>query len=201
MFGFGQDKQKAAEAKAKEEQIAALQQQLEAAQRDAAQGDAAAAQALAAAQAQAQQLQAELAQLHAEAAASGKGGTASGKGGTASGISGALGGKSSGKSGAETVNADKTAPSPGVTLGGAATAAGGLGVGSTAWVQQAGGKNLRLHDQPGLQSNAFASLPPGTQVSLLEGPIHQDGYPWWRIRASDGREGWVAGTELVTSPE
>jgi hypothetical protein len=38
-------------------------------------------------------------------------------------------------------------------------------------------------------------------MTLLEGPVQDDGYPWWRIRTVDGREGWVAGTELVTSPE
>ncbi len=97
----------------------------------------------------------------------------------------------------------------GTVLGGAAEAApaapaptpGMLGVGVSAWVRNAGGKNLRLRDKPGLESNAFAGLPPGTQMTLLEGPVQDDGYPWWRIRVSDGREGWVAGTELVTSPE
>lgn len=77
----------------------------------------------------------------------------------------------------------------------------GLQVGVTAWVQKAGGKNLRLRDAAGLNSNAFDGLAPGTQLTLLEGPQSLDGYTWWRIRASDGREGWVAGEELVTTPE
>jgi uncharacterized coiled-coil protein SlyX len=78
---------------------------------------------------------------------------------------------------------------------------GGLQVGMTAYVQKAGGKNLRLRSAPGLNSEVLGSLAPGTQLSLLAGPTTDDGYQWWQIRAADGREGWVAGSELVTAPE
>lgn len=77
----------------------------------------------------------------------------------------------------------------------------GLAVGATAWVQKAGGKNLRRRSAPGLNSQVHDGLAPGTQLTLLEGPVAADGYHWWRIRAADGREGWVAGEELVTAPE
>ncbi|MGQ9550168.1 MAG: SH3 domain-containing protein [Roseiflexus sp.] len=77
----------------------------------------------------------------------------------------------------------------------------GLSIGATAWVQQAGGKNLRRRSAPGLNSQVYDGLAPGTQLTLLEGPVAADGYHWWRIRAADGREGWVAGEELVTNPE
>lgn len=77
----------------------------------------------------------------------------------------------------------------------------GLAVGATAWVQQAGGKSLRRRSAPGLSTQVYDGLAPGTQLTLLEGPVAADGYHWWRIRAADGREGWVAGEELVTSPE
>ncbi|WP_322496228.1 SH3 domain-containing protein, partial [Chloroflexus sp.] len=83
----------------------------------------------------------------------------------------------------------------------AAPAAGGLQIGGVAYVQKAGGKNLRLRNAPGLDSTVLDGLPPGTQLTLLAGPQEKDGYPWWRIRTTDGREGWVAGTELVTTPE
>jgi hypothetical protein len=83
----------------------------------------------------------------------------------------------------------------------APAAAGGLALGVTAYVQKAGGKNLRLHDTAGLEGHVSDSLHPGTQLTLLIGPVERDGYPWWRIRTADGREGWVAGTELVTHPE
>ncbi|MEI8308057.1 MAG: SH3 domain-containing protein [Chloroflexales bacterium] len=91
---------------------------------------------------------------------------------------------------------------PAITHGEAAPAAtGGLTLGATAYVQKAGGQNLRLHDLAGLESHVSDSLHPGTQLTLLIGPVQRDGYPWWRIRTADGREGWVAGTELVTHPE
>ena len=83
----------------------------------------------------------------------------------------------------------------------APVASGGLTLGATAYVRKAGGKNLRLHDLAGLESHVSDSLHPGTQLTLLVGPVHRDNYPWWRIRTADGREGWVAGTELVTHPE
>jgi uncharacterized protein YgiM (DUF1202 family) len=91
------------------------------------------------------------------------------------------------------------APQAAETLG--AAPAGGLAVGITAFVQKAGGKNLRLRNGPGLDTNAFDGLAPGTSMTLLEGPIDKDGYPWWRIKTTDGREGWVAGTELLTQPD
>ncbi|MDW8392434.1 MAG: SH3 domain-containing protein, partial [Oscillochloridaceae bacterium] len=78
---------------------------------------------------------------------------------------------------------------------------GQLAVGVTAYVRKTGGQNLRFRNGPGLDTNAFASLPPGTSMTLLEGPVQKDNYPWWRVRTSDGREGWVAGTELVTQPD
>jgi predicted RNase H-like nuclease (RuvC/YqgF family) len=83
----------------------------------------------------------------------------------------------------------------------AQAATGGLAIGVTAYVQNAGGKNLRRRSAPGLNSNILDGLAPGTQMTLLEGPFTADGYTWWRMRAADGREGWVAGEELVTRPE
>lgn len=77
----------------------------------------------------------------------------------------------------------------------------GLGVGAAAWVREEGGKNLRRRSAPGTSSDVLDTLPPGTQVALLEGPTEADGYHWWKVRIGDGREGWVAGEELVVKPE
>ncbi|HMQ30381.1 MAG TPA: SH3 domain-containing protein [Chloroflexaceae bacterium] len=204
MFGFGKDKKKEEEAEqaakaeqekvaqamrnmsdqlaAKGKEVADLQKQLDAAKKDAASGDAA-EKALAEAQAKVRQMQADMAKLQIQAQSA----------------------QNKAKQAAAAAAKVEAKPEPGVSLGGAAgapaTAPGMLGVGVSAWVRNAGGKNLRLRDKPGLQSNAFAGLPPGTQMTLLEGPVQDDGYPWWRVRVSDGREGWVAGTELVTEPE
>ncbi|MFO7169846.1 MAG: SH3 domain-containing protein, partial [Chloroflexota bacterium] len=78
------------------------------------------------------------------------------------------------------------------------SAAGGLRVGATAWVQNEQGQNLRRRAAPGLEAKILDGLPVGTQLELLEGPVSDDGYTWWRIRTKDGREGWVAGEGLVT---
>jgi Bacterial SH3 domain len=77
----------------------------------------------------------------------------------------------------------------------------GLGIGAAAWVREEGGKNLRRRSAPGTSSQVLDTLPPGTQVALMEGPVELDGYHWWNVRLGDGREGWVAGEELVVKPE
>ncbi|MBX0330372.1 SH3 domain-containing protein [Oscillochloris sp. ZM17-4] len=224
MLGFGNNKKKEEEEKAKQEQIAQamkamsdqiagqaqtikqLQDQLTAAKADDS-ASSVAAKALAAAQAQLKQMHDEMEKVKASAAAAtaaavtaGKSAAATMGGAVGSAVAGAIGvtkiGPSSGASGA--VGA-LGGPGSDAILGAAAT--GGLSVGATAYVQKAGGKNLRLRDAAGLGSNAFDALHPGTQMTLLAGPVEKDGYPWWHIRAADGREGWVAGTELVTHPE
>ena len=78
---------------------------------------------------------------------------------------------------------------------------GGLAAGSTAYVTRAGGMSLRLRSGPSLNSSVQGGLPPGTQMTLLEGPNQADGHAWWHIRTSDGRQGWVAGEDLRTQPD
>jgi hypothetical protein len=77
----------------------------------------------------------------------------------------------------------------------------GLVVGAAAWVREEGGKGLRRRSAPGLSSDVLDALEPGTQLAILDGPSEVDGYHWWQVRAADGREGWVAGEELVVKPE
>lgn len=98
----------------------------------------------------------------------------------------------------------ETAPATGAAPGQQVVSSGapGLTAGSTAYVAQAGGLPLRLRSQPGLHKDSVIDkLQPGTQMSLLDGPQQHDGHSWWHIRASDGREGWVAGEDLRTQPE
>ncbi len=211
MFGFGnkkkEEEEKAEKAQAektaqamrsmsdqlaqKGKEIGDLEDKLDAAKKDAASGDHA-EKALADARAELAKLKIEAAKAKAEAAKVATAAAAAAHSSTPTAIPGA------GKLGSAT----PAAPA-GTVLGSApeARAAGGLAAGVTAYVQNAGGKNLRLRDKPGLDSNAFDGLAPGTSMTLLEGPVQDDGYPWWHIRTSDGREGWVAGTELVTTPQ
>jgi hypothetical protein len=83
----------------------------------------------------------------------------------------------------------------------APSASGGIAVGGTAYVTRAGGLPLRLRSGAGLNHDAIDRLAPGTQMSLLEGPRQADNHAWWRIRTTDGREGWVAGEELRSQPD
>jgi hypothetical protein len=83
----------------------------------------------------------------------------------------------------------------------APAAPGSLAIGGTAYVTRAGGMALRLRTGAGLNSDIAGRLQPGTEMKLLEGPRQADNHAWWRIRTTDGREGWVAGEELRTQPD
>ena len=76
-----------------------------------------------------------------------------------------------------------------------------LETGATAWVTQAGGLPLRLRSGPSLNADIVDRLKPGTQLTLMEGPVVDTGHSWWRINTTDGRQGWVAGDQLVMQPD
>ncbi|MGQ9612410.1 MAG: SH3 domain-containing protein [Chloroflexus sp.] len=145
---------------------------------------------MAEAEARLAQMEAELKRLRDQQATASTGGKAVNPTASAANIGDAIG--ALGSSGVVKIGLSTPAATP---------TTGGLQVGGVAYVQKAGGKNLRLRSAPGLDSTVLDGLPLGTQLTLLAGPQEKDGYPWWQIRTSDGREGWVAGTELVTSPE
>lgn len=89
-----------------------------------------------------------------------------------------------------------------VTIGaGEQAASTTLSVGGKAWVTRKNGRSLRLRTAAGLNTRVITSLPVGTEVTLLEGPQALDGYNWWRVQTLGGREGWVAGEELITQPD
>jgi uncharacterized phage infection (PIP) family protein YhgE len=77
----------------------------------------------------------------------------------------------------------------------------GLKAGMTAYVTREGGMALRLRNGPGLNHGVVGSMPPGTSMTLLAGPTHEDGYSWWNVRTSDGTEGWCAGNDLRQQPD
>ena len=82
-----------------------------------------------------------------------------------------------------------------------ATPTGGLAAGGQAWVTREGGMALRLRSGAGLQHGVIGSLPPGSQMTLLDGPRQEDNYNWWHVRTSNGEEGWVAGQDLRSQPD
>ncbi len=67
-----------------------------------------------------------------------------------------------------------------------------LAVGSMAWVEQNGGISAQLRTNPSDEGGMIAKLPSGTQMTVLDGPEDVDGHTWWRVRTTNGKEGWVA---------
>jgi hypothetical protein len=50
---------------------------------------------------------------------------------------------------------------------------------------------LNLRGEPGLSGKAIDQLPVGSVFMVLEGPVCQDNYAWFRVQSALG-EGWVA---------
>lgn len=71
------------------------------------------------------------------------------------------------------------------------TASDPLIVGGIAFIQTTEGDMLNVRSGPGLNFQRVTQLAPGTQVTLLEGPVPADGFTWWRVEMPDGRSGWV----------
>ncbi|MGQ9568476.1 MAG: SH3 domain-containing protein [Anaerolineae bacterium] len=67
-----------------------------------------------------------------------------------------------------------------------------LGPGVRARVQTEGDARLSLREAPGTESTLIARLKAGTEVTVLEGPVQEDGYAWWRVQTVDGQAGWAA---------
>ncbi|NPA06590.1 MAG: SH3 domain-containing protein [Chloroflexi bacterium] len=67
-----------------------------------------------------------------------------------------------------------------------------LKVGDTAKVLT----NLNLRRTPGIGDNWIMTMPAGTVVEVIGGPVclpHGDGaYRWWQVRLPDGTTGWAA---------
>ena len=61
----------------------------------------------------------------------------------------------------------------------------------SAWVHASDGVNIR--SAPTSSATRLTTLPTGTQLTLLEAQTNPDGSTWYRIRLSDGREGWLSG--------
>lgn len=57
---------------------------------------------------------------------------------------------------------------------------------------------LNLREEPNFLSNLLLTIPLGTEVGVIEGPICQNGLYWWKILLTDGTEGWAAEADLET---
>jgi hypothetical protein len=88
------------------------------------------------------------------------------------------------------------------TAPGQPVTSGILLVGSTARVGSTDGAGLRVHSAPLVTSQQAGSLPDGTVVQVLQGPITADGFTWYQVSsAALPTPGWVVGGALsATSP-
>lgn len=84
---------------------------------------------------------------------------------------------------------DPTVTPPSLPTGTATLLA--LSVGGRATVTTTEGDQLRVRSSAGVAYAVLFSLPAGSQVNVMEGPVSADGLSWWRIRADDGRMGWA----------
>ena len=67
----------------------------------------------------------------------------------------------------------------------------------TVTVANTGGYGLHLHNGAGLTDPVIKTLPDGTQMAVIDGPIQADGHTWWKITGSPGT-GWSAVGEWLT---
>jgi hypothetical protein len=61
----------------------------------------------------------------------------------------------------------------------------------SAWVHASDGVNVRA--APSSSATRLTTLATGTQLNLQGEQINPDGSTWYRIRLSDGRDGWLSG--------
>lgn len=67
----------------------------------------------------------------------------------------------------------------------------------SAWIHASDGVNVRA--APSSSATRLTTLPTGTQVSVQEEQSKPDGV-WYRIRLSDGRDGWLSARFTTTYP-
>jgi uncharacterized protein YgiM (DUF1202 family) len=67
-----------------------------------------------------------------------------------------------------------------------------------AWVHASDGVNLR--SAPSSSATRLTTLVTGTQLSLQGEQTNPDGSTWYRVRLSDGRDGWLSGRYTTNYP-
>jgi serine/threonine-protein kinase len=69
-----------------------------------------------------------------------------------------------------------------------------MGVDIKGRVTYTDGTPLRLRREPflALQTNYIRDLSEGTRFTIIDGPVCEDGYVWWKIRTNNDHIGWSA---------
>jgi hypothetical protein len=74
-----------------------------------------------------------------------------------------------------------------------------LRVGDYARVVNTGGQSLRARLEPTTSSEIVVGFVEGSRLLILDGPVVNDGFTWWKVRSNDNREGWCADQWLEPS--
>ena len=74
---------------------------------------------------------------------------------------------------------------------------GGLEVGGAAVVSGTGSSGLNMRSKASLSSEHVVTLPEGAIVQVLDGPLRDNQYVWWKVRDKSDNSGWVVGRYLT----
>jgi len=69
--------------------------------------------------------------------------------------------------------------------------------GATVLVQGTGNAGLNLRAQPTTTAAIVITVKEGNTLTVVEGPKEAEGLVWWKLRTTDGKEGWGAAKYLV----
>lgn len=57
---------------------------------------------------------------------------------------------------------------------------------------------LNMREEPNFLSALLQTIPVSTEVTVIDGPVCENGLYWWKLRLGDGSEGWSAEADLET---
>ena len=69
--------------------------------------------------------------------------------------------------------------------------------GASVVVKGTKGAGLNIREEPSRQAPIVASAKENAELTVLEGPQEAGGYVWWKLKTTDGEEGWGASEWLV----
>lgn len=78
----------------------------------------------------------------------------------------------------------------------ATPAAGAISVGGYVKIVDTGPNGLNFRREPATTADKIGALPEGGVFQVVEGPASSGGITWWRLKNTDGTQGWGASTYM-----